>query len=294
MQVVIYSRILKDKDIPYVQNVFDCLQENGISTYVYSKYLAQLEGKIQFKKDVAPFDNHLDFSVRDIDFVITLGGDGTILNALTLIRDTEVPILGINLGRLGFLASVEKTKISQCIHLMMRRLYRIDQRKLLLLESNQPLFNELNFALNDCTILKRDTSSMITIHTYINGSYLNSYWADGLIISTPTGSTGYSLSCGGPIIFPQSGNFVITPVAPHNLNVRPIVISDNSIISFEVEGRANNFLCTLDSRFKPIDSTFQLAVKKCNFVARLVRFTDTGFLNTIREKLVWGMDQRND
>ncbi|MEM9847197.1 MAG: NAD(+) kinase, partial [Bacteroidota bacterium] len=174
------------------------------------------------------------------------------------------------------------------------RLYRIDQRKLLLLESNQPLFNDLNFALNDCTILKRDTSSMITIHTYINGSYLNSYWADGLIISTPTGSTGYSLSCGGPIIFPQSGNFVITPVAPHNLNVRPIVISDNSIISFEVEGRANNFLCTLDSRFKPIDSTFQLAVKKCNFVARLVRFTDTGFLNTIREKLVWGVDQRND
>ncbi|MEM9885815.1 MAG: NAD kinase [Bacteroidota bacterium] len=294
MQVVIYSRILKDKDVPFVQNVFDCLQEKSISTYVHRDYLNQLKGKIQFKKDVAPFDNHLDFSVRSIDFVISLGGDGTILNALTLIRDTRVPILGINLGRLGFLASVEKTKIQQSIDLMIKGLYRIDERKLLRLESNPPLFGALNFALNDCTILKRDTSSMITIHTYINGSYLNSYWADGLIISTPTGSTGYSLSCGGPIIFPQSGNFVITPVAPHNLNVRPIVISDNSIVSFEVEGRANNFLCTLDSRFEKIDSTYQLAVKKCDFVARLVRFRDTGFLNTIREKLVWGMDQRND
>ncbi|MEM1325066.1 MAG: NAD kinase [Bacteroidota bacterium] len=293
MQVVIYSQILKKDDIPYVQRVFDCLQKEGINVYVHTPYLEQLHGRILFKKDVAPFDNYLDFSVKKIDFVITLGGDGTILNALTLIRGTNVPILGINLGRLGFLASVEKTKIEQSIQLMKQGLYRIDERKLLYLESNNSLFEDLNFALNDCTILKRDTSSMITIHTYINGAYLNSYWADGLIISTPTGSTGYSLSCGGPIIFPNSGNFVITPVAPHNMNVRPVVISDDSIISFEVEGRANNFLCTLDSRFRTINSSYQLAVRKADFSARLVRFDDTVFLSTLREKLAWGVDQRN-
>jgi len=293
MQVVIYSKILKEKDIPFVQKIFDSLHDRSINIYVYQAYLNQLKNRIHFKRDVGTFDNHLDFSVKKIDFVITLGGDGTILDALTLVKDTGVPILGINLGRLGFLASVEKSKIEYSIDLLDKGLYRIDKRRLLHLESSEPLFNDLNFALNDCTILKRDTSSMITIHTYVNGSYLNSYWADGLIIATPTGSTGYSLSCGGPIIFPQSGNFVITPVAPHNLNVRPIVISDSSIISFEVEGRADNFLCTLDSRFETIDSSFQLAVRKSDFTANLVRFTDTGFLATIREKLAWGMDQRN-
>ncbi|MEL6944704.1 MAG: NAD(+)/NADH kinase, partial [Bacteroidota bacterium] len=185
MQVVIYSRILKEKDIPYVKMVFDCLQDAGINIYVYTPYLEQLKNKVTFKKDVGSFDSYIDFSVKKIDFVITLGGDGTILNALTLVRDMEVPILGINLGRLGFLASIEKTKIEETIDLIQKELYRIDERRLLSLESNRPLFNGQNFALNDCTILKRDTSSMITIHTYINGSYLNSYWADGLIISTP-------------------------------------------------------------------------------------------------------------
>jgi NAD+ kinase len=293
MQVVIYSQILKKDDIPYVQRVFDCLQQEGINIYVYTPYLEQIRDRITIQKNVAPFDNYLDFTVKKIDFVLTLGGDGTILNALTLVRGTNVPILGINLGRLGFLASVEKSKIEQSIRLVNQGLYRIDERKLLYLESSQPLFEDLNFAMNDCTILKRDTSSMITIHTYINGAYLNSYWADGLIISTPTGSTGYSLSCGGPIIFPSSGNFVITPVAPHNMNVRPVVISDDSVISFEVEGRANNFLCTLDSRFRTINSSYQLAVRKANFSARLVRFDDTVFLSTLREKLAWGVDQRN-
>ena len=171
--------------------------------------------------------------------------------------------------------------------------YSLSERTLLHLESNHPLFGDIPFAMNDCTLLKRDTSSMIVIHTFINGAYLNSYWADGLIVSTPTGSTGYSLSCGGPIIFPNSGNFVITPVAPHNLNVRPIVISDNSIISFEVEGRAENFLCTLDSRFETITSDFQLAVRKCDFNVKLVQLHGWSFMHTIREKLMWGTDTRN-
>ena len=294
MQVVVYSRLVKEKDIPHIQNLFDTLHKEGINAYVYAPYLEQLKGKIKFKSDVGSFEGYLDFSVKKIDFIITLGGDGTILSAITLVRGSNVPILGINLGRLGFLASIEKKRIPEAITLVKRGIYSIDERRMLYLESNLPIFGGLRFALNDCTLLKRDTSSMITIHTYINGSYLNSYWADGVVIATPTGSTGYSLSCGGPIIFPSSGNFVITPVAPHNLNVRPIVISDDSVISFDVEGRAENFLCTLDSRFETITSAHQLAVRKNDFNIRLVQLQEIGFLETLREKLTWGIDPRNE
>jgi len=293
MQIVVYSKQLKDKDIPYVKEFFDILHEKSINAYVYAPYLEQLRSKIELKQDLGSFEGYVDFKMRKFDFVITLGGDGTILNATTHVRDSNVPILGINLGRLGFLADIEKGKIREAIELLQRGMYNIDERKLLYLESNLPIHGDIRFALNDCTLLKRDTSSMIIIHTYINGAYLNSYWADGIIISTPTGSTGYSLSCGGPIIFPNSGNFVITPVAPHNLNVRPVVISDNSVISFEVEGRTENFLCTLDSRFETITAEHQLAVRKCDFTIKLVQLHDRSFLKTIREKLTWGIDSRN-
>lgn len=293
MQVVIYSKLLKEEDIPHIQNLFDVLHEEGINAYVYAPYLEQIKGKVDFRRDVGVFESYLDFSVKKLDFFITLGGDGTILAALTHVRDSDVPILGINLGRLGFLAGIEKRRIREAIGLVKRGMYDIDERGLLYLESNLPVFGELRFALNDCTLSKRDTSSMITIHAFINGSYLNSYWADGLIVATPTGSTGYSLSCGGPIIFPDSGNFVITPVAPHNLNVRPIVISDDSVISFEIEGRGENFLCTLDSRFETITAAHQLAVRKNDFTIKLVRLHDVGFMETLRNKLAWGVDTRN-
>lgn len=293
MQIVVYGRIGKKKDFPIIQSFFDILAEEGISAYVNKNYLESLKGNIDFKNDVGVFEGYLDFKTRNFDFVITLGGDGTILNAVAEVRDANVPILGINLGRLGFLASIEKEKIKEAISLLKTGRYSFSERTLLQMESNHPMFGEIPFAMNDCTLLKRDTSSMIVIHTYINGAYLNSYWADGLIVSTPTGSTGYSLSCGGPIIFPNSGNFVITPVAPHNLNVRPIVISDNSIISFEVEGRAENFLCTLDARFETITSDVQLAVRKCDFNVKLIQLHGWSFMHTIREKLMWGNDTRN-
>jgi len=293
MQVVVYGRQLKEKDIIYVQELFDTLADLNINSYVESGYLAMIRDRIYFKNDVGIFEGYLDFKTRKIDALISLGGDGTILNATTLVRDSNVPILGINLGRLGFLASIEKVKIREAIGLFVKGRYTYDERSLLYIESNIPIFGETQFALNDCTLLKRDTSSMITIHTFINGAYLTSYWADGIIISTPTGSTGYSLSCGGPIIFPNSGNFVITPVAPHNLNVRPIVISDTSVISFEIEGRAENFLCTLDSRFETITAEHQLAVRKCDFTIKLVQLQSSTFLTTIREKLTWGQDSRN-
>ena len=293
MQVVIYGKQFKQKDIPYVQLLFDQLHKERINAYVYKPYLDQLRASITFQSDVGVFENYIDFTTRKFDFVITLGGDGTILGATSLVRDTNIPIMGINLGRLGFLASIEKGNIVDAITLLTKNMYAIDERRLLYLESNIPIFGDTRFALNDCTLLKRDTSSMITIHTYINGAYLSSYWADGIIIATPTGSTGYSLSCGGPIIFPNSGNFVITPVAPHNLNVRPIVISDDSVISFEIEGRAENFLCTLDSRFETITSEHQLAVRKNDFTIRLVQLEGIGFLKTLRNKLDWGKDTRN-
>jgi NAD+ kinase len=293
MQVVVYGKQYKAKDLPYIQAVFDVLAEEGINTYVYTPYLRDIEAFVQFRGPYAPFDDHRGFKVHRVDFVITLGGDGTMLHALTIIRDACIPMLGINLGRMGFLAGIEKSIITESIRKLNLGQYTIEERSMLFLESHPHLFGDLPFALNDCTILKRDTSSMITIHTYLNGDYLNSYWADGIIIATPTGSTGYSLSCGGPVVFPDSNNFVLTPVAPHNLNVRPIVISDESILSFEIEGRADNFICTLDSRFELIGSEYQLAVRKNGFPARLVQLQDITFLGTIREKLAWGADIRN-
>ncbi len=294
MQVFIYSLVFKDRDLAYVQHLFDVLDEYNVTAFVYAPYLEQIKDKIQFPRPVGSFDNHLDFKIRQVDFFISLGGDGTILNASILIQEEDVPVVGINLGRLGFLASVNKEYIKTCLEHLTNKNYSIQKRNLLHLDSfPNDIFEGANFALNDFTILKRDTSSMITIHTYIDGEFLNSYWADGIIVSTPTGSTGYSLSCGGPIVFPNSGNFVITPVAPHNLNVRPIVISDKSVVSFEVEGRADNFLCTLDSRFETVTSNYQFAIKKASFSIKLVNFPNREFLWTIRNKLDWGKDARN-
>lgn len=293
MQIVLYSKLLKEVDIPDVQLVLDLLQENGVNVYVYKPYLEEMQGKVRFKRDVGIFEGFVDFKVKKIDLILSLGGDGTILGAVTMVRDSGVPILGINFGRLGFLASIEKSRIKMAMEAIVGgRVYQ-EKRSLIHLECDAPLFGETPFALNDFTLLKRDTSSMITIHAYVNGDYLNTYWADGIIVSTPTGSTGYSLSCGGPIVFPNSGNFVITPVAPHNLNVRPIVISDSSVVSFEIEGRAENFLCTLDSRFETITAAQRVAVRKCDFEISILQIDESSFQQTIRSKLTWGIDARN-
>ena len=293
MKIAIYSRFLKKEHISFVQILIDLLCQREAELYVYEEYFKSFENKLRTPRNLHFFCDYEDFKSQNIDFVITLGGDGTILDAVTIVRDTGVPIMGINLGRLGFLAMIEKNQIEIAIDVLYSDSYALDNRTLLYLESSDPIFGDKNFALNDFTILKRDTSSMVIIHTYVNGEFLNSYWADGIIVATPTGSTGYSLSCGGPIIFPKSGNIIITPVAPHNLNVRPIVLSDDSIISFEVEGRAKNFLCTLDSRYETINTHFQLAVRKADFQINLFRFTDRNFLYMIREKLKWGIDTRN-
>jgi NAD+ kinase len=228
-----------------------------------------------------------------IDVVISIGGDGTLLDTISLIGAYETPVLGINTGRMGFLATIAKEDIDAAVKDLLGNRYSLEDRSLVRLESSVPLFKGLNFGLNEFTIHKRDTSSMITVHTYIDGDYLNSYWADGLIVSTPTGSTGYSLSCGGPLISPLAKNFVITPVSPHNLNVRPIVVSDVSEISFKIEGRSEKFLVSLDSRSTPIDASVELKIKKEIFVAKLVKFHNYSFFDTLRQKLNWGYDMRN-
>lgn len=292
MRLAIYGRLLKDEDIPYLQELLDIIGDRQIEALVHKNYQNQFKGRLQMKGKFGTFKNHDD--IKDsVDYLLSLGGDGTLLDTLTFVRNSNIPILGINFGRLGFLASTGRKEIRLAIDALQARTYQLDTRTLIHLDSNKDIFGGVNYALNEFSIHKKDTSSMITIHTYINGELLNSYWADGLIIATPTGSTGYSLSCGGPIIFPSSENFVITPVAPHNLNVRPIIVSNDCIISFEVEGRNENFLCTLDSRYEAIDSSYQLAVRKEEFSISLLRVNEMDFLSTIREKLMWGADQRN-
>ena len=293
MKVLLFGQKIKADDISNIQSLLHHLAGARAEVYIKDSFLELCEEMGIKPSNLPTWNDYQDVLRLKPDCMITLGGDGTILNALRFIRESRVPILGINLGRLGFLASIEKRLIADAVHNLMNGMYELDERTLIQLECNVPLFGETPFALNDFSILKRDNSSMITIHTYVNGDFLNSYWADGLIIATPTGSTGYSLSCGGPILFPQAQNLIITPVAPHNLNVRPVVLPDDAILSFEVEGRTDNFLCTLDSRYEVITADYQLGIRKCDFSIRLIQLQPSSFLKTMHDKLNWGLDQRN-
>ena len=292
MKVAIYSRVMDSEQQSDVQILFDELAQAGISVVIYRPYFENIRSLVNFPAAVEVFDSGADLD-SSYDFVISLGGDGTLLDTVTLVTDKNIPVLGINFGRLGFLASIGKKELTTAVDSLLQSTYVIDQRSLIHLDSNMPLFNGMPFGLNEFAIHKTDTSPMIKVHTYLNGEFLNTYWADGVIVSTPTGSTGYSLSCNGPIVFPDSGSFVITPVAPHNLNVRPIVVPDTNIISFEVEARADQIICALDSRKHIVDKTIQLAVRRESFDINLVRLNENNFLQTLREKLNWGLDTRN-
>ncbi len=294
MRIAIFGQHIKEQDFEHLAILLSALEEEKISYHFYEPLYSMLAGSLQTTARGERWNEAADLEDLAIDYLLSLGGDGTILSAVTFVRDSGIPVLGINLGRLGFLAIVEKKFIRQAVQLLSRGMFSIESRTMLYLESSMPLFGEVPYALNDFALHKRDTSSMMIIHCYINGDFLNSYWADGIIVATPTGSTGYSLSCGGPIIFPNSGNLVITPVAPHNLNVRPIVIPDSSVISFEIEGRSEHFLCTLDSRHETITAEHQLAVRKCDFEMQLLQLHNFTFLKTIHDKLSWGIDQRNE
>lgn len=293
MKLAIYGRLINKEAIPSAQQLFDLLYKRKIDFLIYEDYYPHLVNNIKFDHTPETFSRSNPEIIREIDYLISLGGDGTLLDTVTIVKDSNIPVLGINIGRLGFLAGIGKDEIELCINSLERGTYTPDKRSLIHVDCNKDIFGAHPYGLNDFTIHKKDSSAMITIHTYINGEFMMSYWADGLIVSTPTGSTGYSLSCGGPIIFPSSSNFVLTPVAPHNLNIRPIVVSDESVISFEIEGRSENFLVTLDSRFRTIDNSVQLAVRKEKFSITLLRLNEQNFLDTLRGKLGLGYDKRN-
>jgi NAD+ kinase len=292
MRVAIYSRIIDYDQKGEVQQLFDELAKENIEPVIYEPFYEIIRSSFRFPNKISIFRDSTDLTSA-IDFLISLGGDGTMLDTVALVRNKNIPVLGINFGRLGFLASIGRTELYTAVQSLVKRTIVIDKRSLVHLDANKPLFGDVPYGLNEFSIHKTDTSPMIKIHTYLNGEFLNTYWADGLIVATPTGSTGYSLSCNGPVVFPESSSFVITPVAPHNLNVRPIVVGDDNIISFEVEGRTEHFICALDSRKEIVDKKVQLAVQREAFTMSLVRLNENNFLQTLRNKLSWGLDTRN-
>jgi NAD+ kinase len=289
MKIGVHGKEFTRQSAPFIQRIFELL--SGHELYISSRFVNTL--KLPVFKNFLWNTYEPGDDVKHIELFISIGGDGTLLESISHIGSAQIPVLGINTGRLGFLATIGREETEQALAQVLKGSFTLDKRAVLRLESNHDIFGKLNFGLNDFTIVKKDTSSMITIHTFIDGEFLNSYWADGIIVATPTGSTGYSLSCGGPLIFPRSGNFVITPVSPHTLTVRPIIVSDSSEISFQIEGRSKKFLVSLDSRIATVDNAIKLKVIKADFKVNLIQLEGHHYFKTLREKLNWGLDIRN-
>lgn len=294
MKIAIYGYYYQKNTEEIIHKVFDVFKNYETEVVFETDFHTTLLEKGIITKSYPTFSNHTQLD-SSVDFFISIGGDGTMLRAATFVKNKNIPIVGINAGRLGFLANVQQDAIEHLLPLLFEKKYKISQRSLLSLECYPEECNiyDLNFALNEITVSRKDTTSMITIETCLNGEYLTSYWADGLIISTPTGSTGYSLSCGGPVITPDVKCIIITPIAPHNLNVRPLIISDETEIKLKVSGREPQFLVSLDSGTKAIDNETEIHIKKAPFTINMVEFPEEGFLKTLRNKLLWGEDKRN-
>jgi NAD+ kinase len=292
MKIALFGKNFADDRFFYFQQLIEKLEQSNIAVTIYAPFYDFVKHKSIFSHSPDIFQDYHQLP-GNADFLFSIGGDGTMLDAIKLVRDSEIPLMGINLGRMGFLSSISKNEINMAIDGILKNEFTLEKRSLLTIEVGGSLFGELNFALNEFTINKKDSGSMIHVHVYINDILLNSYWADGLIIATPTGSTAYSLSCNGPIITPDSENFVITPIAAHNLNVRPVVIPDKSVIRIKVDGRMSQYLASLDSRSVVIDSTTEMVVRKAAFHVNLVQPRNYSFFTTIRQKLLWGQDIRN-
>ena len=292
MKAAIYSRVFDETQLLPLQLFFEALFQQQIEPIIYQPLYEQIKDKVRLSEQAKTFTQSAELT-EDIEHIISLGGDGTLLDTIALIRNKKIAVMGINFGRLGFLAGIGKDQVDVAVKAVAERTYIEDKRSLIHLDSNIPLFGEVPYGLNEFSIHKRDVTSMIKIHTYLNGEFLNTYWADGLIVATPTGSTGYSLSCNGPIVFPEANSFVITPVAPHNLNVRPIVVPDDHVISFSIESRSDQVICALDARREIVHKDVQLAVRKEKFAVSLIRLSENNFLQTLHNKLTWGLDKRN-
>jgi len=292
MTIAIFGSPYPEHFTKYIQHLTKKLESEKIKIIVEEEFNTFLQNSIRFTSRIDTFDSYETLRNK-ADFLFSIGGDGTLLKAVTFVRESSIPIMGINTGRLGFISSISADQIDDAINDILRENYKISERTLLELHTENNLFKVKNFALNEVAISKKDTSSMIRIDAYIDEKFLNTYWADGLVVSTPTGSTGYSLSCGGPIIMPGTNNIIITPNAPHNLNVRPIVINDRSIIKLKVEDRDQLALVSLDSRSRAFDSETELIIKKADFKIRLIQPQNNSFTSTIRSKLMWGLDKRS-
>jgi NAD+ kinase len=289
MKVAILGKIFKSEPTEYITKIISLLEKKKVTVFLEYDYLKSLNGFIS--ESVSSF-KELD---KSFDLLISIGGDGTILKAITFVKDLSIPIIGVNTGRLGFLAKIQIENIEQVIEEIILKNYSVSERTLIEVstsETNQQL-SKLNFALNEITLSRKNTTSMISIDTKLDNKHLNSYWADGLIISTPTGSTGYSLSCGGPIIIPEAENLIVNPIAPHNLNARPLIIPDNTEIKIKVNGREDEFLISLDSRITTLSNSNEVIIKKSPFKIKMIELENESFLITLREKLMWGKDKRN-
>ena len=294
MKVAIYGQYYQNSTEPIIRDIFVFFNSKYIEMVIEANFLKILYEKELVKKEYKTFNSSKELD-KSFDLMLSIGGDGTILRAATLVRNSGIPILGINAGRLGFLASVQKEDIATFLQMVVDKNYKISKRTLLkatVFPRNKDLM-EINFAMNEISVSRKDTTSMITIETHLDGELLTSYWADGLIIATPTGSTGYSLSCGGPILTPEVKSLVITPIAPHNLNARPLVIPDNTEIKLRVTGREEQYLVSMDSRIASVGNDSVITIKKCNFQINMVEIPNETFFKTLRSKLLWGEDKRN-
>lgn len=294
MKIGIYGQFYHENSEVYIQLLISALQKKEVEVLIESDFLDYILQNREITKNFSDFSSftRLDSS---FDLFFSIGGDGTLLKAVTFVGDLGIPIVGINTGRLGFLATIQKEKITQSLNQILDGEYSISERSLLTVETH-PKSDEigpLNFALNEVAVNRRNTTSMIKVETLVNDKYLTSYWSDGLIVSTPTGSTGYSLSCGGPIIDPDAKSIVLTPIAPHNLNARPLVLSDSTVVSLKVTGREESFLMSMDSRISTLDNESCIQIKKAPFTIKLLQLNDDSFIKTLRKKLLWGEDKRN-
>jgi NAD+ kinase len=292
MQVALFGREIPPEFLADFQEMIQVLESRVDRFLVYEPFFRCLEGRIHFTREVRSFSTAEEIR-HDTDFMISLGGDGTLLDTITLLQDSGIPVLGINTGRMGFLSAISTDEVRQAANALIEGNYTLDHRSLISLSAPEGLFGKVNYALNELTVLKRDNSTMITISAYVDDKYLNTYWADGLIVATPTGSTGYSLSCGGPIIYPEATDFVITPIATHNLTVRPIVVPDQSTIKLKISGRSQDYLVLLDSRSRPLSTSVELVISRADFHINLITIGQGDFFKTIRNKLAWGLDKRN-
>jgi NAD+ kinase len=292
MNIAIFERTFKPDFIEYYQQLFDTLKKVNATVIIHKKFNEFIKSNCHFETKIhGEFSEFTDID-KSIDLMISIGGDGTFLDAMLYVQDKEIPIIGINSGRLGFLANIAKEEIPQAMGAILKGAYSIEQRSLIQIETNNYELGHENFALNEITLMKKD-SSMILIHAYLNDEYLNSYWADGLILATPTGSTAYSLSVGGPIMLPGVENFIIAPIAPHNLSARPVIVPDHYQLTFKVEGRSDEFLVALDHRHHVMGTDAEIRIKKAGFQLKMIKLKNNSFYNTLRNKLMWGADKRN-